>query len=110
MSASGALQSITDRQQNVLTFSPSGISSNIGATMAITRDGSGRITQITTPSLDLGNGKLSYTYAYDATGNLSTVGLPVNTQYALLKYTYDDDHLLLSTRDANGNMARTSDV
>jgi RHS repeat-associated protein/uncharacterized repeat protein (TIGR01451 family) len=105
MAASGELKSITDRQQNTLTFTPSGISSNSGMSITFDRDAQGRITQITSPPIDLGNGKIFYQYAYDADGNLSTVTLADGTTE---NFTYSADHRLLTTKDPNGHVARTS--
>jgi RHS repeat-associated protein len=105
MGASGELRSITDRQGNLLTFTPAGITSNTGVGVTFDRDTQGRITAVTSPALDLGNGKLVYQYAYDPDGNLQKVTQPDN--YGTYQFTYDD-HRLLTTKDPNGYPARTS--
>jgi hypothetical protein len=69
MGASGELKSIVDHQGNSLTFTPSGITSGSGVAVAFARDDQGRITSITGPVLDLGGGRLVYSYAYDTSGN-----------------------------------------
>jgi len=96
VAASGALQSIKDLNGNVLTLTSSGISSSAGnAGVTFTRDGQGRISQIT----DL-NGK-NYIYTYDGSGNLFTVQQPgVST---VTTYLYTTDHLLNSIKDPLGN-------
>jgi RHS repeat-associated protein len=108
MGAGGELQSIKDRHNNTLTFSPNGILSSAGdLTVPFTRDGQGRITQIRTPIFDAGGGQTIYSYAYDGDGDLTTVTLP---ETAIITHTYDaaHPHLLATTKDPRGNMARTS--
>ena len=78
MDADGTLKTITDLNDNVLTFSPNGITSSAGnINVPFVRDGQGRITNITFPA-----GK-EYLYGYDVEGNLETVTFP--------NVTVDDD-------------------
>jgi len=87
------LQSITDPNGNVLSFSKAGITSSTGKGIAFTRDGLGRITAITDPS-----GK-QLNYAYSAAGDLaSSTDRDNNTS----SYTYNSSHGLLTVVDPNG--------
>ena len=61
------LQDITDRNQNVLTYSAEAITSSTGVAIQFERDAQGRITHITDPA---GN---TIRYAYDAAGDLVAV-------------------------------------
>ena len=61
------LQDITDRNQNVLTYTADGITSSTGVAIQFHRDAQGRITEITDPA---GN---AIRYTYDAAGDLATV-------------------------------------
>lgn len=63
----GDLQTVTERNNNTLTFSDSGIASTVGPSVTFGRDGSGRITTVTDPK----GGQIRY--AYDAAGNLTSV-------------------------------------
>jgi len=103
MDANGTLKTITDLNNNVLTFSPTGISSSAGnIDVPFVRDTQGRITQITYPV-----GK-NYIYEYkDAsdvdTGDLQTVTFPTVTQPTqqtiVLKYSYYADHFFKDATD-----------
>jgi len=95
ISANGNLQSITDRVGNSLTITPAGITSTTGLSVPFVRDTLGRITQITDPQGHV------YQYAYDASGNLSTVTYPNTTLPST--YTYDVNHLYLSGTDFRNN-------
>jgi RHS repeat-associated protein len=95
ISASGALQSITDRTGNGLTITPIGITSTTGLNVPFVRDSLNRITQITDPQGNI------YTYGYDANGNLATVTYPTVQQPST--YTYDADHFYLSGTDFRNN-------
>jgi len=96
ISASGQLQSIKDLNGNVLTVTPSGITSSVnGVVIPFVRDGQNRITKIT----DLNNN--NYTYTYDGSGNLQSVQYPGLTQAET--YTYATDHSLLTETDPRGN-------
>ena len=95
MAADGTLQSIQDINGNTLTITANGISSTIGLNVPFARDSLGRITQITDT---LGN---LYQYAYDGSGNLSSVTYPALT--APTSYTYDSTHRLTGGTDPNNN-------
>jgi RHS repeat-associated protein len=98
VSAGGQMRSIKNVDGNVLTFSPSGITSSAGnLTVPITRDSQGRVTEIRDPA-----GKV-YQYTYDAAGDLTAVKLPdVATP---LRYEYDPGHFFRKGIDARGNAA-----
>jgi RHS repeat-associated protein len=111
MGSDGTLKSIQDRNQNILTFAPDGISSpTTGKTVTLTRDDQGRITKVVSPSLgDVFDQHLEYDYAYDASGNLTTATRPaVSGTVNSWTYTYDDAHRLLTSTDPLGHPARTS--
>jgi RHS repeat-associated protein len=74
MDNTGKLFSITDRQNNVLEFSPNGIISSTGAQVEFIRDGQNRITKV---SVRIKPGIVrDYQYEYDANGDLAVVTLP----------------------------------
>jgi RHS repeat-associated protein len=104
MGVDGTLKSIQDRNNNVLTFTPDGITSPVsGQTVAFKRDGQGRITKILTPT------QIEYDYVYDAAGNLITAqDPPQNVFTQVFQYGYDGDHRLTSSIDASGHTSRTS--
>jgi RHS repeat-associated protein len=110
MGATGELQSIRDRQGNTLTFAPNGIVSSAGnLTVQFLRDGQGRITKVTSPAFDDFGSTIVTDYTYDATtGDLEHVTLPPSEQTAVVHYTYDPTHLLLTTVDPRGHTARKS--
>ncbi|MGD0470655.1 MAG: DUF2341 domain-containing protein [Terriglobales bacterium] len=91
ISASGALQSVTDRNSNGFTITPNGITSTTGLNVPFVRDSQGRIAQITDPQGNV------YLYGYDVSGNLATVNYP-NTPHPST-YTYNSNHLYLSGTD-----------
>lgn len=104
MDASGTLKTITDLNDNMLTFAPDGISSSAGnINVPFERDPQGRITKITYPA-----GK-DYIYSYDAQGDLESVmfpniTLPDNTQQAIvLRYGYYTDHFFKQATDPRDN-------
>jgi RHS repeat-associated protein len=108
MGADGALKTIQDRNQNILTFTPAGITSSAGnKVVTFTRDDQGRITSILEPK-QVGNFQFEYDYNYDATGNLISAFAPTPGGDLPARYTYDDAHRLLKSIDYNGNPARTS--
>jgi RHS repeat-associated protein len=101
ISASGQLQSIRDLNRNIITITPTGITSSVnGIVVPFVRDGSGRITKIT----DLNNN--NYTYSYDTNGNLQSVQYPGVTQAET--YTYATDHSLLTDTDPVGNTSTSA--
>jgi len=99
MGADGSLQSIQDRNNNVLSFTAGGIvATPSGQTVTFTRDGQGRITKILTPA------QFEYDYAYDGNGNLSSAKQPPQGTFTQTStYTYDNQHLLLTTNDPAGH-------
>lgn len=101
MTAAGKLVSIKNLDGNVLTFSPSGITSSAGnLTVSIGRDSQGRVAEITDPT-----GKV-YGYTYDAAGDLVSVELPgIATP---LQYEYASGHFFLKGIDARGNVEATN--
>jgi RHS repeat-associated protein len=101
MSATGELKAIKDRTNNVLTFTSTGITSNQGKSVQFQRDGQNRITQIT--MLDFVSDPLTFTY--DGNGDLVT---ETTWDSSTRQYTYDGAHLLLTSKDLNGNPERTS--
>lgn len=101
IAASGQIQSIKDKNGNLLTFGPNGITSSAGGVnVPFVRDTQGRVTRIT----DL-NGN-NYIYSYDTSGNLSTVTLPATTSPAT--YSYSPDHLLTNQTDPRGNSTQAT--
>ncbi len=98
MSASGQLQSIKDLNGNVLTVTPTGITSSVnGVVVQFFRDAQNqnRITKITDTN------QKDYIYAYDGSGNLQSVTYPGLTQPET--YMYLPDHSLQSETDPRGN-------
>ncbi|MBY0276502.1 FG-GAP-like repeat-containing protein [Candidatus Binatia bacterium] len=89
----GGVESVTDPNGNGLTFDAFGITHTSGKSVAFTRDGEGRITQITDPA-----GAIQQ-YAYDARGDLVRHTSPVGNQ---TKFTYDRAHGLLDVVDPTG--------
>lgn len=102
MSSDGTLQSITDLNNNMLTFDPNGITSSAGnLNVQFVRDAEGRITTITDPEGNI------YTYGYNIDGELETVNLPSDGAPIVYSYTYDDEHRFLSGTDARNNTVAT---
>jgi len=123
MDADGALRTITDLNNNVLTFSPDGITSSAGdINVPFERDAQGRIIKITDPDGE------EYVYDYNADGNLETVTFPSVTlpdesqQEIVLRYDYYSDHFfkeatdprgykpVITTYDASGRMESVTDA
>jgi len=101
MGTDGKLRSITDLNDNVLTFTPDGITSSVGGmAVAFTRDAQDRITVVTD---SLGN---EYEYAYDAAGDLVEVHLPGVVTPVV--YHYNPDHFFLGVDDPRGVTAATA--
>jgi RHS repeat-associated protein len=96
ISASGNLQSIVDKNGNMLTISSSGITSSTGLSVPFVRDSSNRITEITDPQ---GN---HYNYSYDTNGNLVSVTYPNTSTSSTYSY-FTGTHLYESGTDFNGN-------
>jgi YD repeat-containing protein len=106
---------VKDLNGNTLTINASGVVSSAGKSVAFTRDGQGRITQIADPS----GAYLTYNYSgagdlasvtdraqntttfdYDGNHYLLTINDPRGT--AAVRNTYDNSGRLLTTTDANG--------
>src|SRR5262249_43183956 len=77
-----------------------------GVALHFDRDAEGRITKATSPALDASSQGVVYSYDYDAAGDLVAVHRPGTS--AVTSYGYSPEHRLLTTRDPNGNPARTS--
>jgi RHS repeat-associated protein len=101
LTAAGKLISLKNLDDNVLTFSTSGISSSAGnLVVPFVRDSQGRVTEITDPT-----GKV-YSYTYDAAGDLTSVKLPgIETP---LQYEYAPGHYFRKGIDARGNPEATT--
>lgn len=102
----GTLHSIRDLNDNVLTFTENGISSNAGSlSVLFQRDAEGRITQIIDPAGNV------YGYTYDAVGDLTQVTLPtVGSTPIDVDYTYGQNdlaHYFLTAQDPRGTTAAT---
>ena len=87
------VERVTDSNGNTLTFTTGGIIHSAGASVAFTRDGQGRITEITDP---LGN---VHTYQYDFYGDLVRY---TDAEGNATTYAYDFDHNLVGITDARG--------
>ncbi|MFO0940533.1 MAG: FG-GAP-like repeat-containing protein [Pirellulales bacterium] len=92
---SGQLNSVTDRNGNMLSFSELGIFSSTGSRVAIARDLQGRITQIKDTA-----GK-SLVYAYDSVGNLTSLTDRAGNR-TTLSYSSSIPHYLESVTDPLG--------
>jgi RHS repeat-associated protein len=93
------VQRMTDLNGNTLTFGPDGITHSAGSSVVFTRDGQGRITQITDP---LGH---TLQYTYDAMGDLVAV---TDQEGHTTRYVYDATHKLVAITDPRGvTVART---
>jgi RHS repeat-associated protein len=102
ISASGALQSIRDRNGNTLTITVNGITSTTGQAVTFTRDPNhqNRITQIEDQNSNI------YQYAYDSNGNLDRVTYPTSTTQPTVPATFSylpGTHLYQSGTDSRGN-------
>ena len=87
------LQSITDLNGNSLTVNNNGLVHSSGKNITFTRDGQGRITQVTDPS---GNVQ---TYTYDTAGDLISHRDMENN---VTSFGYDNNHYLLDITDPRG--------
>ncbi len=93
------LQSITDRNGNELVFTPNGVmSTSTTRSLAFTRDGAGRITDVVGPS-----GQRTQ-YVYSSAGDLSQF---TDAMGAANTFTYDTGHRLLSIDGPGGVRLRT---
>ncbi len=95
---SGGLQTITDRNANVITFTPGGIQHSSGVKIDFVRDARGRITQLVAPD------GTKILYDYNARGELTKVTSQSGTT---TRYTYLDRpaHYLDEGFDARGERA-----
>lgn len=89
----GGVQTITDPNGNVLSFTANGITHSAGLGVTFTRDANGRITQITDP-----NNK-TISYAYNTAGDLISVTDRANRT---TQFTYDAQHNLKTIVDPSG--------
>lgn len=90
---SEGVKKVTDRNGNSLTFAPGEIIHSSGKSVVFTRDGLGRITELTDPE---GH---TYQYTYDADGDLGTSTDQVGNTTT---YTYDRKHGLLDVVGPTG--------
>ncbi len=105
--------SLTDPNGNTLTINANGVTSSTGKSIAIVRDGQGRITAINDPA-----GK-SLAYIYSATGDLTSF---IDRVGNTVTFSYDNTHLLTNiidprgvqairnTYDASGRLTSTTDA
>jgi RHS repeat-associated protein len=93
LQANGGVESITDANGNVTTFSAAGITHSSGRGLQIQRDGENRITRTTDPA---GN---TVTYAYDPYGDLVAV---TDQLGAITRFIYDGEHNLVDMITADG--------
>jgi RHS repeat-associated protein len=94
------IQTITDANGNVLTFTPNAIQHSDGQAVNITRDSQGRITTITDP---MGN---KIQYGYDFYGDLTTV---TDQAGNVTHYVYDSNHRLLQIQDPLGRQGNRNE-
>jgi RHS repeat-associated protein len=124
----GTISSITDRNNNSVYYSYSGISHSSGKQLSFTRDGNGRITEIYDPIALATSGLPALTYGYDGTGNLTNVARLVqrspvvyeNTGYAYTNAAFPssvtavtDPRGVVTERyeyDANGRLYKKYDA
>ncbi len=94
----GDVESITDRNGNVLSFNEAGISSSTGEAITFERDPQGRITAVIDPA---GN---RIGYEYNAMGDLVSV---TDREGNSTKYVYDaeQDHYIVDILDPLGREA-----
>lgn len=95
---SAGLQTVTDTNSNVLTFTRDGIFSSTGQSIDFVRDAAGRITEIVDPA---GN---SILYNYSDAGDLIGVTNQVNAT-STYEYSSSFAHFLTAAIDALGNRA-----
>src|SRR3989442_1639230 len=91
------LVSARDRNGVTLTVSPGGVASSLGPSISFTRDGLGRITQMTGPSGEL------VRYTYSPAGDLATT---IDGAGNTMTYTYDAAHDLLGMQGPGGQQLR----
>jgi RHS repeat-associated protein len=89
------LQSITDRNNNTLTFSDTGITSSAGESVEFVRDDQGRIEQLVAPD------GTTIDFGYDAGGNLTSV-TNQNRHITTFNYSQERVHYLAEVVDPTG--------
>ena len=87
---------VTDLNGNTLTINASGVVSSAGKSVAFTRDGQGRITQIADPT------GAYLTYSYSGAGDLASV---TDRAQNTTTFGYDGNHYLLNINDPRGTPA-----
>jgi RHS repeat-associated protein len=87
------LTSLTDLNENTLTFNRDGITHSSGEGVAFERDAQGKITTITDPEGE------RLTYFYNTTVDLVAV---TDRAEATTRFTYNNNHYLLSIQDPLG--------
>ncbi|MEZ6136168.1 MAG: putative Ig domain-containing protein [Pirellulaceae bacterium] len=118
------LQSITDRNGNVVTFTEDAITHSSGESIQLVRDGRGRIREVVLPT-DEGEEPISVSYRYDVRGDLvsftNQIGLETTYEYLsapahylervidhrgqeVLEVQYDDEGRYVGVFDAAGNL------
>jgi RHS repeat-associated protein len=93
LSRQAGLQSMRDRNGNTLTITPTGITHSTGKGVAILRDATGRIQQITDPAGNV------LRYVYDAAGDLASF---TDAESNTSRYAYNTSHGLLTIHDPRG--------
>ncbi|MGH9206298.1 MAG: putative Ig domain-containing protein, partial [Acidimicrobiales bacterium] len=96
VASTGQLNSVSDRNNNTLTFDDTGIYSNTGRAVTFTRDPQGHITAVTDPR---GN---SVQYDYDINGYLASVTDRAGNITAEYTYSTGVGHQLTTVTDALG--------
>ena len=87
---------VRDLNGNTLTINSSGVVSSAGKSVAFTRDGQGRITQVADPS------GAYLTYSYSGAGDLASV---TDRAQNTTTFGYDGNHYLLNISDPRGTPA-----
>lgn len=96
---SGGVQTITDPNGNVLSFTANGITHSAGLGVTFTRNAQGRITKITDPDNKM------ITYAYNAAGDLASV---TDRENKTTNFSYDAQHNLKTIIDPGGQNVLTN--
>ncbi|MDA8745661.1 putative Ig domain-containing protein, partial [Rubripirellula amarantea] len=123
------LQTITDRNNNVVTFTDTAITHSSGQSIELRRDFRGRLSEIVVPTAD-GDDPISLSYRYDARGDLvefsNQIGLSTTYEYLsdpahylesafdhdgvrVLGVQYDDQGRYVGVFDAAGNLIDSRD-
>jgi YD repeat-containing protein len=98
----GALRAARDRNDNALTFTDDGISSNRGRSVTFQRDQAGRIVSITDPRDN------SVRYGYDAAGDLVSVTDRAGDPPTTFQYGAGQPHYLTAVIDGQGHAQVTA--